>query len=87
MSRTSISASKRGEKSMVILLIKKLFDTIDKYAASYITGECSYEDAIDLAFGEINEYVGSEEFHKEMENYFKNFVDIKKIGEEEINFD
>ena len=72
---------------MINPLTKKLFDTIDKYAASYVAGECSYEDAIDLAFGEVNEYAESEEFHKEMKNYFDKFVDIKKIGEEEINFD
>lgn len=40
-----------------------------------------------MAFGEVNEYAKSEEFHKEMENYFDEFVNIKKIGEEEINFD
>ena len=72
---------------MVNPLTKKLIDTIDKYAASYVAGECSYEDTIDLAFGEVNEYVESEEFHKEMKNYFDEFVDIKKIGREEINFD
>jgi antirestriction protein len=72
---------------MVNPLTKKLFDTIDKYTAAYVMGECSYEDALDLAFGEVNEYAGSEEFHKEMENYFDEFVNIKKIGKEEINFD
>lgn len=72
---------------MVNPLTKKLFDTIDKYAASYVAGDCSYGDAIDLAFGEVNEYAESEEFYEEMKNYFDEFVDIKKIGEEEINFD
>lgn len=72
---------------MVNPLTKKLFDTIDKYAAAYVMGACSYEDAIDLAFGEVNEYAESEESHKEMENYFNEFVNIKKIGKEEINFD
>ena len=71
---------------MVNPLTKKLFDTIEKHAASYIAGECSYEDAIDLAFGEVNEYAESEEFHEEVKYYFKNFVDIKKIGEEEIKW-
>lgn len=65
---------------------KKLFDTMDRYATSYVAGDCSYEDAVDLAFGEINEYVESEEFHEEMKNYFNKFVNIKKIGEEEIKW-
>lgn len=72
---------------MINPLIIKLFDIINKYAVSYVAGECSYEDAIDLAFGEVNEYTESEEFHEEVKYYFKNFVDIKKIGKEEINFD
>ena len=66
---------------------KKLFEVVDNYAASYAAGECSYEDAIDLAYGELVEYTETEEFHEEVKYYFKNFVDIKKIGEEEINFD
>ena len=71
---------------MVNPLTKKLFEIIDKYVASYIAGDCSYEDAIELAFVEVNEYTESEEFYKEMKNYSDEFVDIKKIGEEEIKW-
>ena len=69
---------------MVNPISKKLFEVIDNYAASYFAGECSYEDAIDLAYGELIEYTESEAYKQALQEYFDKFVDVKTIGEEEI---
>lgn len=55
---------------------------IDQAAAKYFSGNMSFDEAVNFAEKNMEDLINTEEFKKEVNKYFDNFVDIKSLSNE-----
>ena len=53
----------------------------NKAVAEWITGNMSFDEAIDYANSLCDQLADTDEFQVMLQNYINNFVDVKNIGD------